>query len=122
MRNDLSRKVPSALNVRFPTSRLAVSGKRFLATTPVAELILSGIVFLVVANTSLSQTGTFIRDITYVVGPNEGEEDAKTVALYEVKKRLLEEVGTFIESTLDMTKIETSKGIQELTKSNIVSI
>ena len=80
------------------------------------------LLLLVFSALSLSQEKTFIREYTHTVGDADSKITSRAIALNQVKKILLEEIGVYIESTFEMEKTETDKDLKELTKNQIVSI
>jgi len=75
-----------------------------------------------IPNFVLAQEKTFIREYTHQVGDADSKITSRSIALNQVKKILLEEIGVYIESTFEMETTETNKEIKELTKNQIVSI
>lgn len=65
---------------------------------------------------------TFIREHYYQADKRDTQLTARAIALYQVKSRLIEEIGTYIESAFESTERESKDGIEQFTKHQIVSI
>jgi len=77
---------------------------------------------LILSSFLLAQEKTFIREYTHKVGDADSKITSRAIALNQVKKILLEEIGVYLESTFEIEKIETSEEYKELTNSQITSI
>jgi hypothetical protein len=66
-------------------------------------LILS---FLLFANSSFAETKTFIKEYTYHAGDEDSRNSSRTIALREVKRLLLEELGTYLESQTEVKNFQ----------------
>jgi len=88
----------------------------------VYKIIFSLILLFIIPISLTAQEKTFIREYTHMVGDADSKITSRAIALDQVKKILLEEIGVYIESTFEMETIETNKEIKELTKNQIVSI
>ncbi len=55
-----------------------------------------------------ADTKEFVRDYTYIAGEADSKISARQMAMQEVKRELLNEIGTHIHSTIDMS--ESSQG------------
>ena len=75
-------------------------------------LILSS---LFLANTVSAETKTFIKEYTYQASDEDSKNSSRTIALREVKRLILEELGTYLES---QTEVQNFK----LTKDQIVTL
>ena len=71
--------------------------------------------FLLFANSSFAETKTFIKEYTFQAGDEDSKNSSRVIALREVKRLLLEELGTYLEST---TEVQNFK----LTKDQIVTL
>ncbi|MBU0476146.1 MAG: tetratricopeptide repeat protein [Bacteroidetes bacterium] len=85
------------------------------------KTIITFLLFLI-SSFSLAQEKTFIREYTHTVGDADSKITSRAIALNQVKKILLEEIGVYIESTFEMETTETNKEIKELTNNQIISI
>ena len=72
----------------------------------VLVLILS---FLFLANTVSAETKTFIKEYTYQASDEDSKNSSRTIALREVKRLLLEELGTYLESTTEVKNFKLTK-------------
>ena len=78
----------------------------------VLVLVLS---FLFLANTASAETKTFIKEYTYQASDEDSKNSSRTIALREVNRLILEELGTYLES---QTEVQNFK----LTKDQIVTL
>jgi len=62
---------------------------------------------------------TFVREYTYQAGEADSKLSARAIALEQVKRLLLEEVGVYISSSIEIQTIEISNELKELTKQDI---
>jgi len=69
-------------------------------------LILS---FLLSANSSFAETKTFIKEYTHNAGDEDSRNSSRTIALREVKRLLLEELGTYLESQTEVKNFQLTK-------------
>ncbi|MGD0338305.1 MAG: tetratricopeptide repeat protein [Bacteroidota bacterium] len=69
-----------------------------------------------------SQTKTFVREYTYTAGEADSKITSRSIALDQVKRILLEEIGVYLQSTFETTKEEKNNVLTELTKEQIQSI
>ena len=82
----------------FPHEQLVLSMKYCLL-----------LIFLILSSAHLwADTKEFVRDYTYVAGEADSKISARQMAMQEVKRELLNEIGTHIYSTIDIS--ESSKG------------
>ena len=70
---------------------------------------------LFLANTVSAETKTFIKEYTYQASDEDSKNSSRTIALREVKRLILEELGTYLES---QTEVQNFK----LTKDQIVTL
>ncbi len=69
-----------------------------------------------------SQTKTFLREYTYTAGEADSKITSRAIALEQVKRILLEEIGVYLHSEMTTTKEEINEVYNELTKQQIQSI
>ncbi len=69
-----------------------------------------------------SQTKTYVREYTYLAGEADSKITSRAIALDQVKRLLLEEIGVYLQSTFETTKEEHNGVMSELTKEQIQSI
>ena len=85
--------------------------------------ILSSVIFLILsfllsANSSFAETKTFIKEYTYHAGDEDSRNSSRTIALREVKRLLLEELGTYLESETEVKNFNPSLTQQKNTSVN----
>ena len=56
-----------------------------------------------------AETKTFIKEYTYQAGDEDSKNSSRTIALREVKRLLLEELGTYLESTTEVKDFKLTK-------------
>jgi len=54
----------------------------------------------------LPKTKTFIKEYTYHAGDEDSMNSSRTIALREVKRLLLEELSTYLESQTEVTNFK----------------
>ena len=86
------------------------------------KIIFPLILLFIISSSLTAQEKTFIREYTHLVGDADSKITSRAIALNQVKKILLEELGVYIESTFEIKKTKTDKEIRELTKNQITSI
>ena len=69
-------------------------------------LILS---FLLSANSSFAETKTFIKEDTHHAGDEDSRNSSRIISLREVKRLLLEELGTYLESQTEVKNFQITK-------------
>jgi tetratricopeptide (TPR) repeat protein len=69
-------------------------------------LILS---FIFLTNTVSAETKTFIKEYTYQASEDDSRNSSRTLALREVKRLLLEELGTYLESVTEVQNFKLTK-------------
>ena len=65
--------------------------------------------FLLSVNSSFAETKTFIKEYTYQASEADSKLSCRTVALREVKRLLLEELGTYLESQTEVKNFQLTK-------------
>lgn len=79
--------------------------------------------FLILLSLPLhSQTKTFIREYTYSAGEADSKITSRAIALDQVKRILLEEIGIYLHSEMKTVKEEKNDVFNELTTQQIQSI
>jgi tetratricopeptide (TPR) repeat protein len=76
--------------------------------------VLSSVLFLVLsfllsANFSFAETKTFIKEYTYHAGDEDSRNSSRIISLREVKRLLLEELGTYLESQTEVKNFQMTK-------------
>ena len=69
-------------------------------------LILS---FIFLTNTASAETKTFIKEYTYHASDEDSRNSSRTIALREVKRLLLEELGNYLESQTEVKNFQMTK-------------
>jgi tetratricopeptide (TPR) repeat protein len=62
--------------------------------------------FLLFTNSALAETKTFVREYTFQAGDEDSKNSSRTISLREVKRLLLEELGTYLESTTEVQNFQ----------------
>jgi len=65
--------------------------------------------FLLFTNSALAETKTFIKEYTYQAGDEDSKNSSRTISLREVKRLLLEELGTYLESITEVQNFQLTK-------------
>ena len=90
-------------------------GKKNLSVCKIRLLFLFTIFILLLPHSAYAETKTFIKEYTYHAGDEDSKNSSKTIALREVKKLLLEELGIYLES---QTEVKNS----QITKDQIITL
>lgn len=69
-----------------------------------------------------SQTKTFIREYTYIAGDADSKITSRSIALDQVKRILLEEIGVYLQSTVETSQEEKNSVYNALTREQTQSI
>ena len=64
---------------------------------------------LVIPNFTSAESKTFIKEYTYQASEYDSKVTCRTLALEQVKRLLLEEVGTYLESQTEVKNFQLSK-------------
>ena len=65
--------------------------------------------FICLTNSVCAETKTFIKEYTYQAGDEDSKNSSRTIALREVKRLLLEELGTYLESETEVKNFKLTK-------------
>jgi tetratricopeptide (TPR) repeat protein len=65
--------------------------------------------FFMLANLAFAETKTFIKEYTYQAGEYDSKISCRTLALEQVKRILLEELGTYLESETEVNNLKLTK-------------
>ncbi len=80
------------------------------------------LVLMLLPLATLAQPKPFVREYTYRAGDDDSKNSARAIALEQVKRLLLQEVGTYLESEFSVQIIETVGGIKETARQDILSL
>ena len=65
--------------------------------------------FLLLTNSALAETKTFIKEYTYQASEVDSKVSCRAIALEQVKRLLLEELGTYLESHTEVINYQLTK-------------
>jgi tetratricopeptide (TPR) repeat protein len=71
-------------------------------------LLFISLIFFI-SNPALAEVKTFIKDYVYQAGDEDSKNSSRTIALREVKRLLLEELGTYLESITEVQNFHLTK-------------
>lgn len=71
--------------------------------------LISFLLVIYVPNLASAETKTFIKDYTYQASDFDSKMSSRTIALEQVKRLLLEEVGTYLSSETDVKNFQLTK-------------
>ncbi len=84
--------------------------------------ILFTILFVVFnVHLSFAEVKTFIKEYTYQASEEDSRNSSRTIALREVKRLLLEELGTYLESQTEVKNFQMTKDSITTLTAGIVS-
>ena len=72
-------------------------------------LFIVTMLLLVAFSTAFAETKTFIKEYTYQASEDDSRNSSRTIALREVKRLLLEELGTYLESITEVQNFQLTK-------------
>ena len=67
------------------------------------------LLFLFIPNLTSAETKTFIKEYTYQASEFDSKASCRTIALEQVKRLLLEELGTYLENNTEVRNFELTK-------------
>lgn len=67
------------------------------------------LIILFIPNLTSAETKTFIKEYTYQASEDDSRNSSRTLALREVKRLLLEELGTYLESLTEVQNFQLTK-------------
>lgn len=71
--------------------------------------LISILLVLFTPNITFAETKTFIKEYTYQASDEDSKNSCRTIALREVKRILLEELGTYLESVTEVQNFQLTK-------------
>ncbi len=71
--------------------------------------LVSFLLILFIPNFIFAETKTFVREYTYQASDEDSKNSSRTISLREVKRLLLEELGTYLESTSEVQNFQLTK-------------
>ncbi|MCX5712932.1 MAG: tetratricopeptide repeat protein [Candidatus Omnitrophica bacterium] len=79
-------------------------------TSVLARFILFSFLFLLfIPDLTSAETKTFIKEYTYQASEDDSRNSSRTIAMREVKRLLLEELGTYLESVTEVQNFQLTK-------------
>jgi tetratricopeptide (TPR) repeat protein len=75
----------------------------------VRVIVVSVLSLMLLANTASAETKTLIKEYTYLAGDEDSKNSSRTISLREVKRLLLEELGTYLESTTEVQNFQINR-------------
>jgi len=84
-------------------------GKKNLSVFKIPYLILLAFLISLLPHSADAETKTFIKEYTYHAGDEDSRNSSRTIALREVKRLLLEELGTYLESQTEVKNFQMTK-------------
>jgi len=88
---------------------LANSSRYLRREGQVAAICLLAIILLIAASPCLAAIKVFEREYTYQASEADSKLSSRTVSLAEVKRLLLEELGTYLESVTEVKNFQLTK-------------
>ena len=80
-----------------------------MGSIPARILLYSLLLFLFVPHLSFAGTRTFIKEYTYRASEDDSRNSSRVIALREVKRLLLEELGTYLESDTEVKNFQLTR-------------
>ncbi len=82
---------------------------RLIMKIAVRVIVVSVLSLMLLANTASAETKTLIKEYTYLAGDEDSKNSSRTISLREVKRLLLEELGTYLESTTEVQNFQINR-------------
>ena len=79
-------------------------------------------VLIVITHPLFAETKTCVREYTYKAGEADSKITSRAIALDQVKRILLEEIGVYLQSSIETKKEERDTSYKELTTEQVQSI
>jgi hypothetical protein len=79
------------------------------------------ILFLILTSTASAETVTFIKEYTYMASDIDSKVSSRAIALEQVKRALLEQLGTYLISETEVKNYQMTKDIVTTLTAGIVS-
>ena len=67
------------------------------------------ILILIFCSSALAEVKTFVKDYTYQASEDDSRNSSRTISLRKVKRLLLEELGTYLESETEVKDFQLTK-------------
>ncbi len=80
-----------------------------MKSTLIRITLISFLLALFIPNFTSAETKTFIKEYTYQASEDDSRNSSRTIALREVKRLLLEELGTYLESITEVQNFQLTK-------------
>jgi tetratricopeptide (TPR) repeat protein len=79
-------------------------------TSTIARIVLFSFLFLLfIPHLTSAETKTFIKEYTYTASDEDSKNSSRTISLREVKRLLLEELGTYLETITEVQNFQLTK-------------
>jgi hypothetical protein len=73
------------------------------------QLVVGILILLIIAIPSYSEMKTFVREYTYQASESDSKQSCRVLAMEQVKRLVLEELGTYLESYTEVKNYELTK-------------
>lgn len=80
-----------------------------MTSTLTRIILFSFLLLLFIPHPTSAETKTFIKEYTYQASEDDSRNSSRTLALREVKRLLLEELGTYLESVTEVQNFQLTK-------------
>jgi uncharacterized protein YdhG (YjbR/CyaY superfamily) len=109
----------------YPHTRLCaltVSGLRAILRSHALPFVIIFLATLVLPAIAVGATQTITATHTYVMGDNDSRNDARRLCFLEAKRKVLEQAGTFIQSSSEVINFQLTRDQMTLYSAAIVSV
>jgi tetratricopeptide (TPR) repeat protein len=80
-----------------------------MKSTLVRLILLSFLILVFIPNLTTAETKTFIKEYTYQASEFDSKASSRTIALEQVKRLLLEELGTYLETSTEVKDFQLTR-------------
>lgn len=80
-----------------------------MKSIPMRIVLISFLLVLLIPNVTCAEMKTFIKEYTYQASEDDSRNSSRIIALREVKRILLEELGTYLESVTEVQNFQLTK-------------
>jgi hypothetical protein len=93
----------------YKTASICKRGATMMKSSLIRINLIFVLLILFCPNLASAETKTFIKEYTYHAGDEDSRNSSRTIALREVKRLLLEELGTYLESQTEVKNFQMTK-------------
>jgi tetratricopeptide (TPR) repeat protein len=97
------------LGLMYEITSISQKGHTLMKSTFMRMILLSFLLILFLPNIISAEMKTFIKEYSYQASDEDSKNSSRTISLREVKRLLLEELGTYLESITEVQNFQLTK-------------